>query len=145
MAVVPLRFKRIYTFNIRNDTFLKQLIWNDTESYTDNIYDSLGPEKTRFTFSSFVHGYTGPFWNLIFSILGQTSLLKEIFRINQDNIKVLAESLYRKTEYQRPHPYDQAYYKGNLNKPVPPGDEVDTPKLTQNQHDDMLSKFPPMY
>ena len=145
VAVIPNRFKRIYVFNIRNDTWFKQLLWNDTESYTDNIYESLGPEKTRFTFSTFVHGFNGPFWNVVYEALGQTTLLKELFMLNQDNIKLLAEALYTETKYQRLHPYDPKYYKGDLDKKIPPLDQVETPKLSASDHKDMMQTHPPLY
>ena len=84
MAVIPTVSSKSTSLIFEINAWFKQLLWNDTESYTDNIYESLGPED-HFTFSTFVHGFNVPFGTSYTSI-GPSSMLKELFMLNQDNI-----------------------------------------------------------
>ena len=103
--IIPGRLKRIYTFNLSNDTWPRSWFTEGAETYTDNIYVRLGDNRTKFTFATSSLSATSALSQSLLRLGSQIDLLIEIFILNLENIKAMAEAEFKSVTYERPHPY----------------------------------------
>lgn len=141
------RFKRIFTFNWKNQDALTQWMTGvlHVTGYTDNLYESISPNRTKFTFSPTILDKTSWCWRTLFWLKGDTDWLRESFLVNLDNIKAMAEARYTDTEYVRPNPYWEAGKLGDLSAAVPNASVPATPPLDYSDHLQLLEKYPVLF
>jgi len=141
------RFKRIFTFDWKNQDAPNQWMTDifHADAYTDNLYESLSPNSTKFTFSSTILGKTSWWWRNLFWLKGDRDYLQESFMVNQDNIKAMAEARYTDTEYLRPYPYWETGKLGDLATAVPNASVPATPPLEYSDHLQLLEKYPVLF
>ena len=131
---IPGRLKRIYTFNVSNDTWPQSWFSEGAETYTDNIYASIGDNQTKFTFATTSLSATSALSQSLLRLGSQIDLLTEIFMLNMENIKAMAEAEFKSVTYERPHPYSKIYFTGDLDSAVPPITSVTPGKLSRAGH-----------
>ena len=144
VAVLLHRLRRIYTFNMANLGRLHRPFLSGLETYTDNIYEEVSPETTRVTFSSVTFRITSPWAIRVGRLFGLYKTVEEIFRFNLDNIRAQIEADYRRDPYERPHPWNPGYPKGDLHKKAPPPGEVVAAGDRHGQHPALYERFPPL-
>ena len=142
VAILPLRLRRIYTFNMANVG--RRRLLRGLETYTDNIYEAVSGEVTRFTFSSMNFRITRPWAIRIERRLGLYATVEEIFRLNLANIRAQIEADYRGTRYTRPHPWYADYWQGSVRKKAPGPDEVVAAGKRDGLHEALYDRFPPL-
>ncbi|KAJ3086058.1 hypothetical protein HK102_013553 [Quaeritorhiza haematococci] len=142
--VIPHRLRRIYTFNFVTGSWMDRIFNVDT--YTDNIFVSLSPTQTRFKFETYIihprmfqWGWLRWMWQ---NASGRKMTL-DIFRINQENIKAMAEAVYNNREYIRPHPWTDEWPMGDQTKQAPPNTDLNPEGPSYNDHEKLLKVFPP--
>ena len=142
VAILPLQLRRIYTFNMAN--LRGRPLLRGLETYTDNIYEAMSRDLTRFTFSSMNFRITLPWAIRIERRLGLYTTVEEIFRMNLNNIRAQIEAAYRGTPYKRPHPWDPDYPQGNVRRKVPGSDKAVTGGKREGLHGALYDRFPPL-
>ena len=139
---IPGRLKRIYTFNVSNDTWPRSWFTEGAETYTDNIYTTIDENQTKFTFATVSLSTTNAISQASYSSDKHIDLLTEIFMLNMENIKAMAEAEFKSVTYERPHPYSETYFTGDLDSAVPPITSVTPGKLSRADHLNNLERYP---
>ena len=139
---IPGRLKRIYTFNVSNDTWPRSWFTEGAETYTDNIYTTIDENQTKFTFATVSLSTTNAITRGILLSDKHIDLLTEIFMLNMENIKAMAEAEFKSVTYERPHPYSETYFTGDLDSAVPPITSVTPGNLSRADHLKNLERYP---
>ncbi len=140
--VKPGRVKRIYTFNVSNDSWPRSWFSEGSETYTDNIYAPMGENQTKFTFATTSLSATSGLTRGFLRLGGHVDLLIEIFSLNLENIKAMVEAEFRSVTYVRPHPYSESYYTGDLDSTIPPLKSATPSELSETDHIMNLERYP---
>jgi len=140
-------FKRIFTFDWKNQRW-----WNQIQTdffgaiaYTDNLYESLTPNRTKFTFSSTILYKTNWFWRTLLWLKGDDAYLRESFMVNQENIKAMAEARFTNSEYVRPNAYWLTGKIGDRSLTVPNASVTAKPPMGYNDHLDLIKQYPVLF
>jgi len=107
VALVPMRYREIRTYQLQNFRWPVQIAATRTEYRVGQHYESLGPEHSRLTFSTDLIRPRGPLAQAAFSLFSRD--VKRIFHLNLDNIRAAIEAKHQGEPYQRPHAYDPSH------------------------------------
>ena len=104
VALDPMRYREIRTYDLRGFRPVLQAGATFTEYCVGQHYEALGPERTRLTFSTDLRR---PDLGLARWAFGRTAPeVVRIFRLNLENIQAAVEAAHRGEPYDRPHPYE---------------------------------------
>ena len=105
-ALVPKRYREIRTYALRNFRWVG-LAARQTEYRVGQHYESLGPERSRLTFSTELIRPRSVLAKGAFALFARETV--RIFRVNLENIAAAVEADYRGEPYRRPHPYEPSH------------------------------------
>ena len=102
LRVEPLKFRRILSFDFVG--YRPQALTHSNQTFVEQIYESLGPEKSRMTFRTIpVPGRS--FIQTVMLKLARSEAVR-LFRVNLENIRAAIEARHQHQPYVRIHAWE---------------------------------------